>query len=216
MNSFASRFLKTLVLGFGAMLLIGATFQTARADEVTVTGSTTFGLTAPGLTVTPSSFFTGTTSLGIGSLSGANSLATFFLNTGPQSVTGGLFQLTINFTSPIGIASGQSTAYQAIILGSISPNVDQGGVSVHWISPTEVFTFNDGFTAGSFSLTLADLFVQSGHSADLTAGIIGRQETLETTVPEPTTLLLLGTGVTGIAAKLRKRRKEKRTDKSVS
>jgi hypothetical protein len=50
------------------------------------------------------------------------------------------------------------------------------------------------------------VFVESGQSANLTAGTTGQQAS----IPEPATLLLLGTGLTGIAAKLRKRRKDRK------
>jgi hypothetical protein len=53
------------------------------------------------------------------------------------------------------------------------------------------------------------LFVETGRSANITAGITGNQSP----IPEPTTLLLLGTGLTGVATKLRQRsraRKENR------
>src|SRR6185436_9647394 len=97
-------FFKLALLSLAALVLIGATHQTARADEVTLTGSTAGAITAPGLIFTPTANFNGTTALGIGSLSGPNSLGSFFVATGPLQLTGGLFQLDITFTAPTGIA----------------------------------------------------------------------------------------------------------------
>jgi len=183
----------------------------ARADEVTISGFTTGTVTGvPQLSFTGNSALTNTTFLGIGALSGANNLGTFFLSTAPGELVGGLFNLNITFTSPTGINGGQGATYTAIISGSVSPNVNQGGVNINFDNQPVVFTFNDGTNTGSFSLALADVFVESGQAANLTAGTTGQQSQA---IPEPATLLLLGTGLTGIAAKLRKRRKElKRLD----
>jgi hypothetical protein len=202
--------IRTIFRGIGLsaalLVIVGASYTPARADEVTISGFTAGANTAAGLNFTASNFFTGTTALGFGSLSGANSLGTFFLNTGPLSVTGGIFQLDITFTAPTGILGGQGATYVATVIGTISPNIDQGGVNVDFLNPTQTFVFNDGINTGSFSLTVADLFVQSGRSANLTAGILGQQAPA---IPEPATLLLLGTGIAGVAAKLRSRRKAK-------
>ena len=198
-----NKVLRGVVLGVALLVIVGASHTSARADEVTISGSTTGALSAPGLLFSGNNSFTGTTALGIGSLSGVNNLGSFFLNTGPLSSTSGLFQLDITFTSPTGILGGQGATYIATIVGSISPNVDQGGVNIHFENPTQTFSFSNGTSNGSFSLTVADLFVQSGRSADLTAGITGEQAP---SVPEPATLLLLGSGISGIALKLRRKR----------
>jgi hypothetical protein len=195
---------KSLALAVATIAVLTLGQTVARADEVTVSGSTTGSITGvPQLTFAGNAGFTGTTALGTGSLSGPNSLGSFFLSTDALQTVTGQFSLNVTFVGPAGINGGQNTIYTATILGTVSPNVNQGGVNIHFANPTQLFDFNDGTNTGSFSLTVADLFVQSGQSANLTAGITGQASA----VPEPATLLLLGTGLTGIAARMRKRKK---------
>jgi len=206
MKSQRRNLLKSLSIAFALVGVMILAQGQALADEVTISGFTTGATSAPQLTFAGNSSFTGTTFLGVGALSGANNLGTFFLATAPGQLVGGIFNLGITFTSPSGIAGGQGATFTALIQGTVSPNVNVGGVSIDFDNTAQVFTFNDGNTSGSFSLTVADLFVESGQAAILTAGIRGSQTDA---VPEPATLLLLGTGITGIAAKMRSKRRKR-------
>jgi hypothetical protein len=183
-----------------AFLAFGA--AEARADEVTISGTTSGVSSVPQLTFVGNSF-TGTTFMGVGALSGSNNLGTFTLNPSAGQLVAGTFTLNVTFTVPTGIEGGQGSTFTAQITGSVSPVANQGGVFIDFNNAPQTFNFSNASGTGSFTLTLADLFVQTGQSAQITAGITGQQNP----IPEPMTMLLFGTGLAGIAAKARRRKK---------
>jgi PEP-CTERM motif len=204
MKNFATM-LKPFAMSIALLAIIAAGQTIAKADPVTVSGTSTgtiTGTAAAFLSFTGNTF-TATTAGGVGSFSGADRIGTFtLLSTSGETPVNGNFTLNLTFTAPAGINGGQAATYTATVSGTIStPNV--GGVNIVFDNPIQTFTFTNASGTGTFSIELPKVFVQSGETANLTAGLTGNQ----TAVPEPATMLLLGTGLAGVAARIRKRRK---------
>ena len=151
--------------------------------------------------------------LGIGanpsSTTNIDNLGSFLLTAGTQSFVGESFVLRVSFTAPGGVVP-PSTLFTANLAGNVVANpVDAGGYSLIFTNPAQVFTYPEG----SFTLNvnnIAGLGVATGSSDKLVALtgsiVVNAGPGQQSVVPEPSTYLLLASGLAGIGIIARRRR----------
>lgn len=229
--------LRPAILSLAAIALIGLSVSAARADEVLITGYSNgcFNAACPppnssavqttslfGLTYVNSTFSNTTVGgfLGLGGnpisppTQNVNNLGAFSLATTAATYTGNTFTLRVTFTAPQGINGSNTSLFTATLTGAVS-SVGNGGVFIDFNNTPILFTFNDvncegGATtcgSGSFFFAVNDLSIDPGQVASITGQITSAQQT---TVPEPASMFLLGTGLIGVAGLARRLRKGKK------
>ena len=201
---------KCFVLSFAMLIFMTMNQGVARAETVTFQGTTDGAFNSSGFSSNPTLFgltFNGT-NFPIGTVdTSASSLSLLAptINLGSFTLTGNFPNLPLNtFTLRLVITFPPSvvgrTQPSAIALDAQLQTSTDGSVTVNFLfnGPIPFTVEVNGEQIASFALTINDIHIEPNQTVALVGTVAP--------VPEPTTLLMLGTGLAGVGAAVWKRR----------
>jgi hypothetical protein len=192
----------------------GATLPNSAATQTSAVGPLTF--TNAQFNVTTAQGYAG-----IGSMptpgSNFNNLGSLALASGSDfNFTGNTFALRVTFTVPTTVVgtSGNSSVFSALLNGQVTSAGagNTGGATLTFTNARQTFSFGTGAGAGTFVFTVNNVSVTQGRTVAITgditeAQLLNGQQIPFATVPEPSTVVLMGSGLLGVALAGLNRRK---------